>query len=298
MIASLSERGMLGVVVPYGVLFRRGNEGKIRTELLKHDLIEAVIGLAPNLFYGAGIPAAILILRKHKSAHRANKVLLVNGTSVFQPGTPNNSLSNSDIETLSRAVANFANVENLSRVVCRDESERNRWSLNVSRYVQNGPVAISEDIPAHTKRVRSSLWELHAAEVELNRQLDQLRQTKLPLDGEEYVLGDLVSIAKGGTSDLEAARERYCALRSSLRCNGRQNCSEQGRNAEMPARGQSGSPTQAISPEVRGRPRWGGSSGGRHASLPLSSFRIRIGPRPGELAAKGTCSATECCMRE
>jgi type I restriction enzyme M protein len=76
MVASLKEDGLLGVVVPHGVLFRGGAEGRIREAMLKADIIEAVIGLAPNLFYGTGLPAAILIIRKSKPKDRKGKCWL------------------------------------------------------------------------------------------------------------------------------------------------------------------------------------------------------------------------------
>ena len=79
MVASLKPDGMMGVVLPHGILFRGGAEGKIRKGLLEDYLVEAVIGLAPNLFYGTGIPACVLLINKAKAAERKGKVLFVNG---------------------------------------------------------------------------------------------------------------------------------------------------------------------------------------------------------------------------
>ena len=86
MIAVLNGRGRLGVVMPHGVLFRGSVEGKIREELLKEDLFEAVIGLAQNLFYGTGIPASILMLNRNKPAARKRKVLFINASGEFEEG--------------------------------------------------------------------------------------------------------------------------------------------------------------------------------------------------------------------
>ena len=76
--------GRMGVVLPQGALFRGGVEGKIRQHLLENDLIEAVIGLAPNLFYGTGLAACILVLRTPKPANRSKKVLIVDASTLFR----------------------------------------------------------------------------------------------------------------------------------------------------------------------------------------------------------------------
>ncbi len=92
MVASLSARGRMAVVCPHGVLFRGGAEGKIRAGLLEDDLIEAVVGLGPNLFYGTGIPAAIVLVNRDKPLARKDKVLIVNGDKDFVPGKNQNTL--------------------------------------------------------------------------------------------------------------------------------------------------------------------------------------------------------------
>ena len=92
MVASLKSDGRMAVVLPHGVLFRGGAEGKIRKGLLEDDLIEAVVGLGQNLFYGTGIPAAVLFLNRDKRPDRKGKVLIVNGEKHFEPGTQQNTL--------------------------------------------------------------------------------------------------------------------------------------------------------------------------------------------------------------
>lgn len=135
MIASLRQDGMLGVVLPHGILFRGGAEGRIREGLLKDDLIEAVIGLAPNLFYGAGIPACILIVRKSKPKDRRGKVLFVNGAEQFIEGKAQNHLSDANVATLAQAYHDYADVDRLARVVPMAEIAGNDHNLNISRYV-------------------------------------------------------------------------------------------------------------------------------------------------------------------
>ena len=86
MVAVLNSSGRLGIVMPHGVLFRGGAEGKIRRALLEEDLFEAVIGLAQNLFYGTTIPAAILVLNREKPAARKGEVLFVDASAEFEEG--------------------------------------------------------------------------------------------------------------------------------------------------------------------------------------------------------------------
>lgn len=135
MLASLKDKGLLAVVLPHGVLFRGGAEGKIRQKLLEHDLVDAVIGLAPNLFYGAGIPACIVILRKSKPEDHQKKVLIINGAEQFLEGKAQNHLTDAHIETLSQAYLNYEDVDRLARVVPGEEIQSNEFNLNISRYV-------------------------------------------------------------------------------------------------------------------------------------------------------------------
>src|SRR5690606_12893289 len=93
MIASMAPKtGRLAVVLPHGALFRMGAEGKIRSAVLDMDLIEAVIGLGPNLFYGTGLAACIVVARRHKPTARKDKILLVDGADLFRRGRNQNTL--------------------------------------------------------------------------------------------------------------------------------------------------------------------------------------------------------------
>jgi type I restriction enzyme M protein len=93
MVAILNrERGQLGVVMPHGVLFRGGSEAEIRKGFLREDLIEAVIGLPSNLFYGTGIPAAVLVMNRAKPIQRAGKVILINASAGYEPAKVQNRL--------------------------------------------------------------------------------------------------------------------------------------------------------------------------------------------------------------
>ena len=100
MIASLNAEGKMGVVVPHGVLFRGSSEKDIRKGILEDDLLEAVIGLPSALFYGTGIPAALLIINKKKPFDRKGKVLFINSELEYQEGKNQNKLRDEDIRRL------------------------------------------------------------------------------------------------------------------------------------------------------------------------------------------------------
>lgn len=174
MIASLKDDGMLGVVVPHGVLFRGGAEGRIREAMLKADVIEAVIGLASHLFYGASIPAAILIIRKSKPKDRTGKVLVINGDATFQPGKAQNALTDANVRTLADTFRAFADAEKLARVVPVDEIEAHGFNLNISRYVQTGADAKAADVGAEVAKLQELIAKRNDAEAVMFEHLRRL----------------------------------------------------------------------------------------------------------------------------
>lgn len=174
MIASLKENGIVAVVVPHGVLFRSGSEARIRENLLAADVIEAVIGLAPNLFYGAGIPAALLILRKTKPKNRRGKILIVNGDATFQTGKAQNTLSDKDVSVLAAAYRAFVDVEKLARVVSAEEIAANGFNINIGRYVQTGADAEAVDVSTEVAKLQDIVRERTEAEAKMFRHLKRL----------------------------------------------------------------------------------------------------------------------------
>jgi type I restriction enzyme M protein len=153
MVASLKTDGTLGVVLPHGILFRGGAEGKIREELLRDDLIEAVIGLAPNLFYGTGIPACILIVHRNKPVDRRGRVLFVHGADEMVAGKNQNRLSTSNVKRLTEAFHTFQDEDRFSRVVPLREIAENEYNLNISRYVKAADEAERIDVSAEVAKL-------------------------------------------------------------------------------------------------------------------------------------------------
>ena len=168
MVASMAAgSGRMAVVLPQGVLFRKAAEGRIRQALLERDLIEAVVGLAPNIFYGTGLAPAIMILRRTKPTARKKKVLVVDASSLFRKGRAQNFLDLEHAEQIVAWVRAFEDVEDRAKVVALDDIKAEDWTLNISRYVLP---PIGEEIPPLPESVaafKQALAECRAAEDQL-----------------------------------------------------------------------------------------------------------------------------------
>lgn len=127
--------GRMAVVLPQGALFRGGAEGKIRKKLLEMDRVEAVIGLAPNLFYGTGLAACVLVLRMKKAPDRAKKLLIIDASELFRKDRTQNHLEPEHATEILSWVRAFEDVKDRARVVSLDEIGEEGWTLNISRYV-------------------------------------------------------------------------------------------------------------------------------------------------------------------
>ncbi|MEU8305655.1 N-6 DNA methylase [Actinomadura sp. NPDC048955] len=170
-LAVLRPDGVGATVMPHGVLFRGGEEGKIRKAVIEADRLEAVIGLAPNLFYGTGIPACILILRgtaPRPASHRG-KVLFINADREYTSGRAQNYLDPEHAEKIVAAHRAFLADETMeipgfARVVSVDELAENDFNLNIRRYVDNTPPPEPQDVRAHLHGgVPRTEVEAHAA---------------------------------------------------------------------------------------------------------------------------------------
>ena len=124
--------GRMAVVVPHGVLFRGASEGKIRKQLVDENLLDTVIGLPEKLFYGTGIPAAILVFRKHK---RDDKVLFIDASREYQDGKNQNLLRAQDLYKITTTCTARKDVEKYARLATREEIAANDYNLNIPRYV-------------------------------------------------------------------------------------------------------------------------------------------------------------------
>ena len=148
MIASLNAEGKMGVVVPHGVLFRGSSEKDIRKGILEDDLLEAVIGLPSALFYGTGIPAALLIINKKKPVERKGKVLFINSELEYQEGKNQNKLRDEDIQHVMDVYDAYEDERRYSKVVEMDEIRENDYNLNIRRYADTSPPPEQFDVKA------------------------------------------------------------------------------------------------------------------------------------------------------
>jgi type I restriction enzyme M protein len=145
MVKSMAEgSGRMAVVLPQGALFRKGAEGDIRQKLLEMDVVEAVIGLAPNLFYGTGLAACILVLHKRKPMERKHKVMIADASRLFRRGRAQNYLEPEHATEIQGWFEKFQDVQDSVRIVANDEIKAEDWTLNISRYVLP---PLQEDIP-------------------------------------------------------------------------------------------------------------------------------------------------------
>ena len=148
MIASLNAEGMMGVVVPHGVLFRGASEREIRKGILDADLLEGVIGLPAALFYGTGIPAALLIINKKKSPERKNKVFFINSELEYQEGKNQNKLREEDINRILSTFDSYEDEKRYAKVVSIEEIRENDYNLNIRRYADTTPPPEQFDVKA------------------------------------------------------------------------------------------------------------------------------------------------------
>ena len=167
MLAVLRPGGMVCTVMPHGVLFRGGAERQIRAGFIKDDLLEAVIGLAPNLFYGTGIPACILVLRAKgaKPAERRGKVLFINADAEYRAGRAQSYLDPEHVQKIVEAYRRFEDIPAFATVVTREDLAANEFNLNIRRYADNAPPPEPQDVRAHL------LGGVPKAEVEAKRDL-------------------------------------------------------------------------------------------------------------------------------
>ncbi len=155
MIAVTRDGGMVATVMPHGVLFRGGEERAIRAAMIEADLLEAVIGLPANLFYGTGIPACVLVMRQRrgnrsgKSVERQGKVLFVNADREYFEGRAQNYLLPEHIEKIVHTFESYTEVPGFSAIVSNATLRENDFNLNIRRYADNAPPPEPHDVRAH-----------------------------------------------------------------------------------------------------------------------------------------------------
>lgn len=171
-LATLKEAGSAAVLVPHGVLFRRSSEAEIRGGIIRDDLIEAVIGLAPKLFFGSSIPAVILVLNRNKQEDRRGNILFIDASFKYQAGRSQNYLRDEDIEQIISAYRNFQDRAGYAQVVSCEELAANDYILDIKRYIT--PLKLEADMEAEINKLRELKTERARVESEMNECLQAL----------------------------------------------------------------------------------------------------------------------------
>ena len=167
MITSMKpETGRVGVVMPHGVLFRSGAEGAIRKHLIESELLETVISLGPNLFYGTSIPACLIIFRATKNTKRKGHILFIDASRRFSKGKAQNFLTDGDVEeifSVYQSMGEFEKENITARLVPHDEIKENNWDLNIGRYLKADAAEVV-DVQEALDSLNQARTELAAAE--------------------------------------------------------------------------------------------------------------------------------------
>jgi type I restriction enzyme M protein len=171
MIESLNENGRLGVVLPHGVLFRAASEGKIRKELINENLLDAVIGLPENLFYGTGIPAVVLVFKKNRDR---KEILFIDASNEYAKEKNQNKLRIEDIDKIEKAYNKFETVEKYSYKATIEEIIENDYNLNIPRYVDTFEEEELVDIDEVKENISKIEEELKEVKIQMNKYLDEL----------------------------------------------------------------------------------------------------------------------------
>jgi len=158
------QTGRMGVVVPHGVLFRASSEGKIRKQLIEENLLDTVIGLPEKLFFGTGIPAAILIFKKHKDN---KEVLFIDASRKFKSGKNQNQLTEENIQKIVDTYKARKTTDKYSYLATLEEIKENDYNLNIPRYVDT----FEEEEEIDLMAVRAERLELQKELAELEEEM-------------------------------------------------------------------------------------------------------------------------------
>jgi len=174
MVKSMTHsHGRIAIVLPHGALFRSGREGQIRKKLLEMDILEAVIGLGSNIFYGATLAACVLVFRVNKSSGKVGKVLFIDAADQVRVGRAQNYLDAVHIEKIYKWYLDFQNVKGHAKVAAFKDIEKNEFSLNISLYVEKKIEDNLQSTKEATNDLRIALESAWQAENELKKLLKE-----------------------------------------------------------------------------------------------------------------------------
>lgn len=173
-VKSMNVNGRAGIVLPHGVLFRGGSEARIREQILKNDLIETIIALPSKLFYGTGIPAAIVILNKNKPEGKKNKVLIIDAERDFLEGKNQNTLRPQDIQRIVKAHDAYVDIDKYACVVDLTRIAENDYNLSVRQYLDASDKEEKIDVKAIRAETQLLKKEFDTADRKVEAYLKEL----------------------------------------------------------------------------------------------------------------------------
>jgi type I restriction enzyme M protein len=144
MIKSMNSTGRMTVVLPHGALFRKGAEGKIRKELIEQDMLEAVIGLGPNIFYGTQLAACIMVFKQNKDESKKGKVFFIDASAQVRVGRAQNFLEPEHVKQIYDWYYGYEDIENFTKLASLEELKENDFNLNIPLYVEK---IIEDNLP-------------------------------------------------------------------------------------------------------------------------------------------------------
>ncbi|MCC3359676.1 type I restriction-modification system subunit M [Bacillus sp. REN16] len=168
MLYSLAENGRMATILPHGVLFRGSSEGKIRQQIIDMNLLDAIIGLPENLFFGTGIPACIMVFRKDRIR---KDVLFIDSSSEgnYEKGKNQNKLREQDIEKVIETYEKREKIDKFSYVATLDEIKENDYNLNIPRYVDT----FEEEVPVNMNVVKENIINIKQELQEVEKQMEK-----------------------------------------------------------------------------------------------------------------------------
>lgn len=187
----LESAGTMAIVLPHGVLFRGASEGRIRKNIIQENLLDAVIGLPANLFYGTSIPTCILVFKGHDARQARKDVLFIDASSEFEKGKNQNTLSAANIDKIIQTYRDRKDVDKYAHVATLDEIEENDYNLNIPRYVDT-----FEEEP----------------EIPLSEVATELEQVQTEIDASTQELFSLLQDLEGTTDESKAELKKFIEI--------------------------------------------------------------------------------------
>lgn len=145
MVKSMNSTGRMTVVLPHGALFRKGAEGNIRQALLEEDVLEAVIGLGSNVFYGTQLAACVMVFKQNKVKKKTGKVLFIDASDQIRVGRAQNFLESGHVQQIHQWYRDYKDVENYVKVASMQDLKENDFNLNIPLYVEK---IIEDNLPS------------------------------------------------------------------------------------------------------------------------------------------------------